>query len=60
LFPAGDVTTLGDAVVALLGERDRWPELRRRGRRFVESERTWTASVAHYEPILRRLVARTH
>jgi PEP-CTERM/exosortase A-associated glycosyltransferase len=60
LFPAGDVTALGDAVVALLGERDRWPELRRRGRRFVESERTWTASVAHYEPILRRLVARTH
>jgi PEP-CTERM/exosortase A-associated glycosyltransferase len=60
LFPAGDVAALGDAVVALLGERDRWPELRRRGRRFVESERTWTASVAHYEPILRRLVARTH
>jgi len=57
LFPAGDVDALADAVLRALAERWHWPELRRNGRRFVECERTWAASVAGYEPILRRLVA---
>jgi PEP-CTERM/exosortase A-associated glycosyltransferase len=51
LFRAGDAASLADAVVRLLRERDRWPELRQQGRRFVERERTWETSVAGYRAV---------
>jgi PEP-CTERM/exosortase A-associated glycosyltransferase len=51
LFHAGDAVSLADAIVRLLGQRDRWPDLRRQGRHFVEQERTWETSVAGYRAV---------
>lgn len=51
LFRAGDAAALADAVVRLLGQRERWPELRRAGRAYVEDERNWAVSVARYKDV---------
>ena len=51
LFRAGDAALLADAIIRLLGQRDRWPLLRDQGRRFVEQERTWATSVAGYRAV---------
>jgi PEP-CTERM/exosortase A-associated glycosyltransferase len=58
LFRAGDRDALAAAVVGLVRDRASWPRLRAAGRRFVESERTWLASVARYRSVFERL-ART-
>ena len=57
LFKAGSAQALADAVTELLDRRERWPDLRRMGREFVERERNWTASVARYRPVFERLAA---
>ena len=51
LFRAGDAGALTDTLVALLEQSARWAEIRRAGRRFVETERNWTRSVANYVPV---------
>jgi PEP-CTERM/exosortase A-associated glycosyltransferase len=51
LFKAGDPQALAEQVLALLSQPQRWPEMRAQGRRFVESERNWAASVARYRPV---------
>jgi len=51
LFRAGNAASLADAIIRLLGQRDRWPLLRDQGRRFVEQERTWATSVAGYRAV---------
>ena len=56
LFPAGNATALADALVDLMGRPGDWLRLRTSGRQFVEQERNWTASVAHYVPAYRRLL----
>jgi glycosyltransferase involved in cell wall biosynthesis len=48
LFAAGDPKALADQVLALLAAPQRWEALRASGRRFVEHERNWAASVARY------------
>ena len=48
LFKAGDAEALATVVLKLLAEQQRWPLLRAAGRRFVETERNWATSVAHY------------
>jgi PEP-CTERM/exosortase A-associated glycosyltransferase len=55
LFKAGSAPALADAVCTLLDRRETWPAIRAAGRRFVEQERNWTASVAHYKPVFERL-----
>jgi glycosyltransferase involved in cell wall biosynthesis len=55
LFHAGDDASLADAIVQLLGDRERWPLLRKHGRLFVERERNWAGSVARYRDIFGRL-----
>lgn len=57
LFPAGDVAALAATIERVLGRREDWDRIREQGRRFVENERTWARSVAHYEPVYCRLVA---
>ena len=57
LFKAGSADALTDAVVNLLAAPADWPALRQAGRRFVEEERSWTASVSHYDRVYARLVA---
>ncbi len=51
LFHAGDAASLTDAIVRLLAQRERWPQLREQGRRFVERERNWAGSVARYRDV---------
>lgn len=57
LFKAGSAPALAAAVDGLLGRREQWPLLREAGRRFVETERTWAASAAHYRLPFQALTA---
>ena len=56
LFQAGSAPSLASSLAELLGQRQRWPLLRAAGRQFVETERNWAASVAHYAAPYQRLV----
>jgi PEP-CTERM/exosortase A-associated glycosyltransferase len=56
LFPAGDAQALAGRLAYVLAHREEWDRVRRAGRRFVESERSWTNSVARYEAVYRRLL----
>lgn len=56
LFSAGDPEALAAAVVDLLAHPERWPDLKRNGRAFVERERNWRASVARYRPVYEALI----
>jgi PEP-CTERM/exosortase A-associated glycosyltransferase len=58
LFQAGNAEALAGAVVDLLARVDQWPALRSAGRRFVERERNWAASVARYQAPYEKLVRR--
>ena len=55
LFEAGNAAALAAAVGELLSQPERWDEMHAAGRRFVEEERNWAASVARYVPIYERL-----
>ncbi|WP_338769419.1 TIGR04063 family PEP-CTERM/XrtA system glycosyltransferase [Massilia sp. METH4] len=57
LFPAGDAAALARRVLALLAAPEQWPRLKEQGRRFVENERNWAASVARYRRVYGNLVA---
>lgn len=57
LFKADDRDALAAAVLDMLAHRDRWPQLRANGRRFVEDVRNWRNSVAHYEAPYQALLA---
>ena len=64
LFKAGSVDALAERIVEAVSNRDRWDAIRNAGRRFVETERNWDASVARYAPVYEKLalgkdVART-
>ncbi len=51
LFRAGSTEDLQRAVLAMLGDRAGWQARREAGRRFVEAERTWAASVSGYRAV---------
>ena len=51
LFHAGSIEDLQRAVLDMLRERAGWQARRDAGRRFVETERTWSASVARYRDV---------
>lgn len=48
LFKAGDCVALTNALLTLLNEKQRWPNIKANGRHFVESVRNWRNSVANY------------
>lgn len=58
LFEAGSSQALAEAALGLLSRRDDWQGFRERGRRYVESERNWPASVARYEDVYERLLGK--
>jgi PEP-CTERM/exosortase A-associated glycosyltransferase len=58
LFNAGRAEALSQAVLRLLGQPELWPQLRAQGRRFVEQERNWAASVANYPAVYKALTGR--
>lgn len=59
LFPPDDPGALADAVLALLGDPARWPILKEKARRFVETERNWKASVSRYRQVYGSVLGRT-
>lgn len=58
LFKAGDATALANALDDLLARRSQWQAIREQARRFVEVERTWANSVARYQDVYSRALAR--
>ncbi len=58
LFKAGDVAALEAGIEDVLAKRALWPTIRAQARRFVESERTWTTSVARYADVYARVARR--
>jgi PEP-CTERM/exosortase A-associated glycosyltransferase len=58
LFAAGDVSALTSAIERVLAARGSWPAIAKRARRFVETERNWTGSVARYASAYGAAVAR--
>ena len=56
LFAAGDAAALAQRVLALLDAPHQWPQLRAQGRRFVEEQRSWAASVGRYRKVYGKLV----
>lgn len=56
LFAAGQPDALAQAVLTLLAQPERWAQYRAAGRRFVESERNWTSSVANYPAVYGALI----
>lgn len=55
LFEAGSKQALIATVLDLLTQRDRWPQLRAAGRRFVETERNWSLSASRYQAVFERV-----
>jgi len=55
LFEAGNDDALAKATLSLVSHPERMDAIRDSGRRFVERERTWQASVRHYERAYRLL-----
>ncbi|MEW6415618.1 MAG: TIGR04063 family PEP-CTERM/XrtA system glycosyltransferase [Pseudomonadota bacterium] len=51
LFRAGDVDDLAVKVADLLDREADWDAMKQAGRRFVETERNWAASVARYQRV---------
>lgn len=58
LFRAGSAEALAEAVCEILLYRDKWSERLDAARRFVETERSWPASVSRYRPVYEQLIAR--
>jgi PEP-CTERM/exosortase A-associated glycosyltransferase len=58
LFQAGSAEALANAIVKLLSTRESWPAIRHAGRQFVETDRNWKNSVAHYAGVYTALTAR--
>lgn len=56
LFKAGDRDSLTQALLSLLNDRQRWPELKANGRQFVENVRNWRNSIANYRDVYSRLL----
>lgn len=59
LFKAGDVDDLAKTVTGLLSAELKWPELKKAGREYVETERNWQVSVANYQSVYPGLVSGT-
>ena len=56
LFQPDDAADLAETVLRVLEARPSWPTLLQRARHFVETERTWTKSVARYAEVYARLL----
>jgi glycosyltransferase involved in cell wall biosynthesis len=57
LFQAGDARALATAIERVLSSPDDGERIRRAGRAFVESERTWARSAANYRTVYRSVLA---
>jgi PEP-CTERM/exosortase A-associated glycosyltransferase len=51
LFAPDSPAAIAAAVGQTMSVRDRWGDIRKKGREFVEQERSWAASVARYPAV---------
>lgn len=51
LFESGNGEHLQQRILEVIGCRDRWDQIKREGRHYVEAERNWTVSVGHYKTV---------
>jgi PEP-CTERM/exosortase A-associated glycosyltransferase len=58
LFPANEPRALAEGVWAALADRHSWPRIRARAVEFIDTERSWTHSVAHYADVYGRILRR--
>jgi PEP-CTERM/exosortase A-associated glycosyltransferase len=58
LHRAGDAASLADKLRLLLRDHELGGRLQAAGRRFVETERNWQASIDHYRAAYRRMLER--
>jgi glycogen(starch) synthase len=56
LFPPGEPQRLAEVVLAALADRGSWPRIRARALEFIDTERSWTHSVARYGEVYRRIL----
>jgi PEP-CTERM/exosortase A-associated glycosyltransferase len=58
LFKADSSEALSQAIIDLLENRNRWMEIRKAAREFIETKRNWEVSVLPYKNIYEKLVAK--
>ena len=58
LFPPNRPQDLTEGVLSALRDRASWPRIRARAIEYIESERSWSHSVAHYAEAYGRLLGR--
>ncbi len=56
LFKAGDAQDLANKAIDFLKHSEQWPDYRKNGRRFIETERNWSKSVSYYQDIYKSLL----
>jgi glycosyltransferase involved in cell wall biosynthesis len=56
LFRSNDERDLAEKVLSLVGQPERWPQLKKTAREYVETERNWKVSVMRYRKIYETLV----
>lgn len=57
LFRPDDPESLAERVIQAASDREAWPAMRARARRFIETERNWRASVERYRDVYARALA---
>jgi glycosyltransferase involved in cell wall biosynthesis len=58
LFPPNDPERLVEGVLGALADRPSWPRIRARAIEFIDTERSWTHSVARYAEVYARVLGR--
>jgi glycosyltransferase involved in cell wall biosynthesis len=56
LFSAGSVESLSETVLDMMEHPDKWARLKINGRKYVEEERNWPASVSNYNKVYSQLL----
>ena len=59
LFKAGEALDLAEKVLSLIGQTEIWDVRRKKAREFVETERSWKASVSRYKDVYESLLFET-
>jgi PEP-CTERM/exosortase A-associated glycosyltransferase len=58
LFPPNEPQCLAEGVLAALADRPSWPRIRAQAVEFIDTERSWTHSVARYAEVYARVLQR--
>ena len=58
LFKSDDVHALSNEVVKLINNQESWSNIQTAGRRYVETERNWAASVDRYKSVYSQAIER--